>query len=226
MTTLAVKSDRDFLIVALDFSDQQEAKRLVESLNSEITFYKVGMQLFYSAGWPFIDYLRSKNKKIFLDLKINDIPNTVAHAIGEICRRNVEFLTLFTNADSVKAASQKVVELGSSLSLLNVSVLTSDDLGSQTSEKVKERTRLTLENGGSGVVCSGLETEMIRRQFQDCIIVNPGIRPKGFDSNDQKRIVTPLGALQNGASHIVVGRPITQSEDPRSVARSIWSDLG
>ena len=76
------------------------------------------------------------------------------------------------------------------------------------------------------MICSGLETEMIRRQFQDCIIVNPGIRPKGCDSNDQKRIVTPLRALQNGASHIVMGRPITQSEDPRSVVRSIWSDLG
>ncbi|MES0490722.1 MAG: orotidine-5'-phosphate decarboxylase [Leptospirales bacterium] len=220
------KSNTDFLIVALDYDKKQDALELVSRLEN-VNYYKVGMQLFYSAGFEIIEDLKKLDKKVFLDLKINDIPNTISKAVKSLSRLNVDLLTVFTSSDGVKAAAEAAQE--SAVKILNVTVLTSqakEPSGKNISDQVLERAELTLKNGGHGIICSGAETSIVREKLgNDLIIVNPGIRPVGVDAGDQKRIVTPAEAKNSGASHIVVGRPITQAIDPVRSVSEILSSL-
>ena len=220
------KSNSDFLIVALDYDQKLEALELVSKLEN-VNYYKVGMQLFYSAGFEIIEDLKNLGKKVFLDLKINDIPNTVEKAVKSITRLNVDLLTVFTGPEGVQAAVEGAS--GTDLQILNVTVLTSQagsDDSENISEMVMKRAELTLNNGGNGIICSGVETESVRAKFgNDLMIVNPGIRPIGADAGDQKRIVTPSEARKAGASHIVIGRPITQAADPVHTVQEILSSL-
>ena len=213
----------DQLIVALDVDSAAKALQLVDALGDSTTFYKVGMQLYFAEGNAFIRELQARHKKIFLDLKINDIPETVAKAVGSVVALGVQYLTLFTQPAQIKAARATITERGSDLKLLNVTVLTSEP---STFEQVKARAALSLEAGADGLICSGHETAGLREVFgKDAILVNPGIRPATADKNDQVRIVTPAQAIAAGATNLVVGRPITAAADPAAVARAILAEI-
>ncbi len=213
----------DQLIVALDVDDAAQALRLVDSLGESVTFYKVGMQLYFAEGNSFIRELQARGKKIFLDLKINDIPETVAKAVGSIVHLKVQYLTLFTQQAQIKAARAVIDQRGSDLKLLNVTVLTSE---ASTFEQVKTRAGLSLEAGADGLICSGHETAGLRSAFgAGAIIVNPGIRPAAADKNDQVRVMTPSQAITAGATNLVVGRPITAAPDPAAAAQAILAEI-
>ncbi len=216
-------ANTDQLIVALDVPDAAEAMQLVDTLGDAVHFYKVGMQLYFAEGNGFVRQLKDRGKKIFLDLKINDIPETVAKAVESVTRLEVDYLTLFTAAAQIKAAREVLTRLGSPLKLLNVTVLTSE-ISDFTSVKV--RAELSLEAGAHGLICSGRETRELRQLYgAQPILVNPGIRPLGGSDDDQIRIVTPTMAIESGATNIVVGRPITRAADPRAAAEAIVAEI-
>ena len=235
------KISKDFLIVALDYSNFNEAKKIIDILDDSVTFYKVGMELFYAEGFKIINYIKNKNKNIFLDLKINDIPQTIFKTVSVLAQQNVDLLTLFCDAEGIVAAKNAIEQYKSHneqsvLKILNVTVLTSSanstsDIhiqknNQETLEKVIHRATLTQQNGGDGIICSGLETEEVRKILGDnFLIINPGIRLPEHDSADQKRIVTPSIAYKSGANHIVVGRPITQALDPLKAIELIYNNL-
>ena len=216
-------AEAEQLIVALDVPDAAEAMRLVDALGESVVFYKVGMQLYFAEGNEFVRQLKSRGKKIFLDLKINDIPETVAKAVESVAGLGVDYLTLFTNAAQIKAAREALAKTASPLKLLNVTVLTSE-ISDFTSVKV--RAALSLEAGAHGLICSGRETAELRQIYgQGPLLINPGIRPLGGSDDDQIRIVTPTMAIEAGATNIVVGRPITRSNDPRAAAEAIQEEI-
>lgn len=211
------------LIVALDVPDAAEAQRLVDELGDSVVFYKIGMQLYFAEGNDFVRDLKARGKKIFLDLKINDIPETVAKAVESVSRLGVDYLTLFTGAAQIKAAREALAKSNSAMKLLNVTVLTSE-ISDFTSVKV--RAELSLEAGAHGLICSGRETRELRQLYgMSPILVNPGIRPLGAGDDDQIRIVTPTMAIEAGATNIVVGRPITRAADVRSAAEAIQIEI-
>lgn len=211
------------LIVALDLPSAAEALAMVEELGDAVQFYKVGMQLYFAEGNPFVSQLISTGKKVFLDLKINDIPETVAHAVESVAKLGVDYLTLFTGASQIKAAREVLARTGSPLQLLNVTVLTSE-ISDFTSVKV--RAELSLEAGAHGLICSGRETAELRQIYGPAPhLVNPGIRPLGGSDDDQVRIVTPTMAIEAGATNLVVGRPITRAANPREAAEAIQAEI-
>ena len=220
-----VMKNKDFIIVALDISDIEHLKKIVDELGDLVGFYKVGMQLFYSQGTKALEVLKKQGKKIFLDLKLNDIPNTVKHAVSSIIDFDVDYLTLFSGAQSVETAAGIISKKNSHLKVLNVTVLTSDQFA-DVQQAVIDRTTLTLDAGGNGVICSGKETARLRQLFaRDFIIVNPGVRPHGSSSDDQKRIVTPSEALRAGATNVVIGRPILQAGNMKKAVSDILTSL-
>lgn len=211
------------LIVALDVPKITDAMHLVDTLGDTVSFYKVGMQLYFAEGNAFIRTLQERQKKIFLDLKINDIPETVAKAVESIASLKVDYLTLFTGAAQIKAATATLEKNKSSLKLLNVTVLTSE---ASDFSAVETRARLSLDAGAHGLICSGFETKALREYFGAApVLINPGIRPAGNAAHDQVRIVTPSAAIRAGATHLVVGRPITQADDARVAAEKIQEEI-
>ncbi len=219
----------DRLIFALDVSGPDEAKQLVERLGDAVTFYKLGLQLFMAGGYfDLVRWLQERGKKVFVDLKFFDVPQTVGSAVRELKRYGVSFATVHGNDAILRAA----VEEGDGLGILAVTVLTSldqadmDDLGFKADirDVVLSRARRALEIGCRGIVSSGLEAADIRRELGDrLMVVTPGIRPvKNID--DQKRTVDVEEAFRNGADYIVIGRPIREPVDfatPREAAESI-----
>lgn len=213
----------DQLIVALDFATAEEALSMVEILGDRVHFYKVGMQLYFAAGNAIVAELIARQKKVFLDLKINDIPKTVALAVASLARLGIDYLTLFTGEKQIQAARKILDTLESPLKLLNVSVLTSEE---STFDEVAQRVSLSLQAGADGVIASGKEAALLREHFgQAPIIVTPGIRPKDSAPDDQIRIVTPAMAIRAGATNLVVGRPITKAKDPRAAAEAIIAEI-
>jgi orotidine-5'-phosphate decarboxylase len=230
-----MKQPAEALIVALDFSSAAEALQLVDALGDSVVFYKVGMQLYFAAGNNIIAELQKRNKQIFLDLKINDIPETVSKAVDSLVSLDVKYLTLFTQAAQIEAAAAVLKTRGSALKLLNVTVLTSQ---ASTFAEVDARARLSLAAGAHGLICSGLEAEELRRNHgAEPILVTPGIRlaekvhsthengSTQSRKDDQVRIVTPGDAIRSGATNLVVGRPITQAQNPRAVAQAILAEI-
>lgn len=211
------------IIVALDLDDSQSAFNLIDKLEDRVSFYKVGMQLFFKEGPLFLKKLKNvTRKKVFLDLKINDIPNTIQKAIKSLRTLQPELMTVFTEESGVRAA---VEAAEGNIKILNVTVLTSQPQENQTIDRALRRTELSLKNGADGIVCSGHETAQIRKEFgENFIIVNPGIRMHS-EKDDQKRVVTPIQAIQNGASYLVIGRPITQATDPIYATEEILNSL-
>lgn len=211
------------VIVALDFDHRSEAVDLIEKLDQSVSYYKIGMQLFFREGNSLVREIKSSfRKSIFLDIKLNDIPNTIEKAVSGLSPLQPDMMTVFTGADGVKAA---VEAADKKIKILNVTVLTSEPQESQTIDNVLKRTQLSLKNGANGVVCSGRETSAIRKEFgDDFIIVNPGIRMRAAD-DDQKRVVTPNEAVQNGATYLVIGRPITRAGDPARAALEIIDSI-
>ncbi|MCF3640796.1 orotidine-5'-phosphate decarboxylase [Rhizobium sp. TRM95111] len=223
---------RDRLIVGLDVPSIRDAESIVRTLGSNVLFYKIGYQLAFAGGLEFARDLAREGKKIFLDMKLLDIDNTVAKGVENIARMGVSMLTLHAYPKAMVAAV-KAAE-GSGLCLLGVTVLTSmdeKDLISAGYEYdphtlVLRRAEQARIAGMGGVVCSAEEAKAVRKIVgPDMAIVTPGIRPAGADRGDQKRVMTPAEALKAGASHLVVARPIVQADDPLAAARAILSEM-
>lgn len=231
----------DRLIVALDVSTMDAMKSIVSSLGDSVSFYKVGMELFYAEGDQTVRYLQEHGKHVFLDLKLHDIPNTVAHGVSSLTRLGANLITIHGQGGPImmKAAAEAARESAEKLGierpkLLAITVLTSFDDESWTSiggqlpiaDQVIRLAKLAKGSGMDGVVCSALEAKMIREACgPDFLIVTPGIRPSFAATNDQKRIATPSNALQDGASRLVIGRPITQAEHPQEAVRLIIEEM-
>ena len=229
------------LIVALDFHTLEDVKTLVEELGDSVSYYKVGMELFYSAGPQVITYLKEKNKNIFLDLKLHDIPNTVGEGLCSLMRLGADIVNVHASGGftMMKTAAEKLHALAEKQGvpcpkIIAVTILTSINeedwagLGMECEirQQVVRLAKMTKEAGLDGVVASPQEASAIREACgPDFMIVTPGVRPAGAAINDQSRIATPASALTNGASHLVVGRPIRAAEDPKAEALAIIKEM-
>jgi orotidine-5'-phosphate decarboxylase len=225
-------SPRERLIIALDVASTEEAERLVSRIGEAGVFYKIGMELVYAGGLPLVQRLVGENKKVFVDLKLHDIPNTVERATAQIARLGASFLTIHAYPQTMKAALAGAA--GSKLKLLGVTVLTSmndKDLveagyASGVETTVVHRARQAKSRGLTGLVLSPREVRMVRGVVGNhLILVTPGIRPKGSGAGDQKRVMTPAEAVAAGADHIVVGRPVTEAQDPKAAATAIIAEI-
>ncbi|MFA5900822.1 MAG: orotidine-5'-phosphate decarboxylase [Hyphomicrobium sp.] len=224
---------RDRLIVALDMPTVEEARRLVSQLDDTVTFYKVGLELLFAGGLELARALKLMHKHVFLDMKLLDIGNTVERAVANATELGVDFLTV--HGHDLKTMRAAVVGRGSSkLKLLAVTVLTNltgDDLNEQgtsiaPADLVLRRAELAREAGFNGVITSGQEAARIRAAVgPGFLIVTPGIRLTGSATDDQQRITTPDNAIRAGADYIVVGRPITQADDPKQVAETFVNHI-
>ncbi len=223
---------KDRLICALDVDNYDEALRMVEMLDGVVSFFKVGIILQLATGHKMIDYLVSNNKKVFLDMKYFDVPETVERAVTSVARSGVSFLTIHGNSTIIERAVRGRGD--SELQLLAVTILTSldqidiQDLGFECSleQLVLHRARKALEFGCDGVISSPNEIEAIRKEVKDqMLIVTPGIRPGVAVRDDHKRYATANDAINRGADYIVVGRPITEAPDPRQAAMSIIEEM-
>ena len=223
---------RDRLIVALDMASVAEAEALVDALGETVGFYKIGYRLGYAGGLGFAECLIDAGRKVFLDLKLHDIGNTVMEGVQSISALGATFLTVHAYPQTMRAA---VAGKGSSpLKILAVTVLTSYDdrdaaeagYAGSVVDLVTEKSAQARDTGIDGIVCAATEAARVRGIIgPDRLIVTPGIRPAGSDSGDQKRIVTPAMAIRSGVDHLVVGRPITSAPDPRAVAESILDEI-
>ncbi len=230
------------LMVALDVGTAEEAKALTEKIGDGVTWYKVGMELFYAEGPKVIEMLKEKQKKVFLDLKFHDIPNTVAGAVRSVSELGVDMCNLHACGgremmqramDANKDAAAKTGKPPAKI--IGVTILTSMDqhvfqtelgFSGEIREKVLSWAELVKEAGLDGVVASAHEAEMIKKKCGgDFLIVTPGIRPKSSEVNDQKRVMDPAQALKNGATHLVVGRPIAKAENPAQAAERILKEM-
>lgn len=224
---------RERLIVALDVSSAGAAQALVQRIGDAAGIYKVGLQLFTAEGPSFVRDLVRSGKRVFLDLKLHDIPNTVSHAVKSAVDLGVHMLTVHASggAAMLRAATEAA---GGKLNVLAVTVLTSlsdEDLeetgiAGRVTDQALRMAALAQNAGCQGIISSPREALLIRKSLgEGFAIVTPGIRPAGAESNDQQRIATPAQAIVNGASHIVVGRPITHASDPAAAARAIISEM-
>ncbi len=223
---------RDRLIVGLDIPSVEEARTIVSTLGEDIIFYKIGYQLTFAGGLNFARDLIADGKKVFLDMKLLDIDNTVAKAVENIARMGVSMLTLHAYPKAMRAAVEAAK--GSDLTLLGVTVLTSMDdadlreagYDCDTASLVLRRAGQARDAGMGGIVCSAEEAAAVRQAVGPSMaVVTPGIRPTGGDAGDQKRIMTPADALRAGSSHLVVGRPIVKASDPGAAARAILAEM-
>lgn len=226
---------RERLIFALDVSDLNQARQLIRQLGDSVIFYKLGLEFFLSGHYfELAAELRDQGKKIFADLKLFDIPATVASAVRQLARHQVNFCTIHGNDGMLRAAA----EAKGDMQILAVTALTSldqgdlDDLGFQCDALtlVLSRARRALEAGCDGVVSSGLEVPALRESVDHALItVCPGIRPIFNDEvpkqDDQQRVVTPARAISSGADYLVVGRPIRDARDPHAAAESIQQQI-
>lgn len=226
---------RERLIFALDVPDPRSARQLIHTLGDSVVFYKLGLEFFLSGHYfELADELRERGKKIFADLKLFDIPATVASAVRQLARRKVNFCTVHGNDGMLQAAAQAKGDM----QILAVTALTSldqgdlNDLGFQCDARtlVLSRARRALKLGCDGVVSSGLEVAALRQSVDHALItVCPGIRPVLNDEkpveDDQQRIATPGRAITDGADYLVVGRPIRDAADPRAAAEAIQQQI-
>lgn len=220
------------VFVALDLPSVEEARALVERLGESVASYKIGLQLLPIGGVELGRELRAKGKNVFLDFKFHDIDATVEKATRSVADLDAQLLTVHARPDVMRAAVKG--KGSSSLKILGVTVLTSldkqalKDIGynDNAEDLVMRRVRQALAAGMDGVVASPLEAAAIRAAVPDSfLVVTPGVRPQGADAGDQKRVATPSAALASGASHLVIGRPITQAKDPVAAARAIMAEI-
>jgi orotidine-5'-phosphate decarboxylase len=228
----------DCLIVALDFPSEAVAMGLVDRLQGTCRWFKVGMELYYAAGNSVIERLRERGFDVFLDLKLHDIPNTVAGAVRSVAGVGASLLTVHAGGGErmMRAAAEAASSPGSP-KLLAVTVLTSMDAaelsavgalsaGSSVEEQVLRLARLARLAGIDGLVCSPEEVSAVREAMgPEALLVVPGIRPAGAKAGDQSRVATPADAIARGASMLVVGRPITQAADPAKAATEILAEI-
>ncbi len=225
----------DKLIVALDVPNALAGLKLAQKLGNSVSFYKIGLGMLTGGGLALANELKSEHdKRIFLDMKLFDIGATVENAVRALTQYDIDFLTVHGDPHVVSAAKEGASK--SNMKILAVTILTSLDRNDLDASLIKagdiqhlviERAERAFEAGANGVIASPQEAHLIRA-LPSCkgkLIVTPGVRPKGASLNDQKRITTPSEAVRNGASHIVVGRPIWQSKNPRQMAVAIIEDM-
>jgi orotidine-5'-phosphate decarboxylase len=222
---------RDRLIVALDLSSVEAAEAMIGRLGDAVTFYKIGYQLAYAGGLPLVQKLAGSGKKVFLDLKMHDIGNTIARGVENVAKLGATFLTVHAYPQTMKAA---VEARGANLKILAVTVLTSYDDGDlhaagyrlNVSDLVEARAQQAQVLGVDGIVCSAEEaTHLHKIVGHQMHLVTPGIRPAGAATGDQKRIMTPGRAIAAGADYLVVGRPILEAADPKAAAEAIHAEV-
>ena len=222
---------KDRLIVALDLPDVAAAEALVEKLGEAVSFYKIGFELALAGGLPFARALSRAGKKVFLDLKLHDIANTVARATERAADLGVSFLTVHAFAPTMRAAIEGRGK--NPLKIFGVTVLTSWDdrdvteAGYSSSVKVlvQRRAEQARAIGIDGLVASAAEAADLRPKIGSMLLVTPGIRPAGNEAGDQKRIVTPKDAIKAGADYLVVGRPVVAARDPKAAAEAIAAEI-
>lgn len=230
------KKHKPQLILALDVDTLEEARALVDRLKEDVGIYKVGSQLFTACGPEVVRYLLKAGKKVFLDLKFHDIPNTIAQAVSAAVRlkeggQGIFMCTLHVSGGSemlrqaVAAATKTAQNIGVTKPLLvGITVLTSEEKRDNILQLVLEKARLAKESGLDGVVASCQEAVAIRDEFgDDFVIVTPGIRPEGSQAEDQRRAATPQEAVASGSDFLVVGRPIIKADNPSQVTKRILS---
>ena len=231
-----INDARQHLIVALDVSSAAAARKIVAAVGDSASTYKVGAQLYTAEGPQIVRQLVTSGRRIFLDLKNHDIPNTVASAIREAAKLGVSMLTVHASGGSkmLRAAVDAAASVNPELVVLGVTVLTSMDetdleetgARGRILDQVLRLAELAIRSGCQGIVTSARETAQVRSRLgHKFAIVNPGIRPTGADRGDQSRVVTPAEAIAAGATHIVVGRPITEAANPAAEAKKILQEM-
>jgi len=220
------------IIIALDVETAEEARRLVCSLGDSVSFYKVGLELYAAAGMDFVRELKTQGHRVFLDLKLYDIGETVRRAVAQVAKAGADFLTVHASRAVMEAAVAGRGESG--LKLLAVTVLTSvnesdlrqDGYTCSISELVDLRVRNAIEAAVDGIVCSPLEVAKVRAMTgQRAILVTPGVRSAGAAAGDQKRVATPPEAIANGADYLVIGRQVTRAPDPRAEMLRVLEEI-
>jgi orotidine-5'-phosphate decarboxylase len=223
---------KDRLIVALDLPGVEPAEAMIERLGDSVTFYKIGYQLSYAGGLPLVQKLTAAGKKVFIDLKLHDIGNTVARGVESLSSLGATFLTVHAYPQTMQAAVEARGNSGPKI--LAVTVLTSynevdvEEAGYRLTiaDLVATRARQAKALGVDGIVCSPEEVAALRAIVGEAMsLVTPGIRPAGSASGDQKRIMTPARAIAAGADYLVVGRPIVEAADPKAAADSIQAEI-
>lgn len=228
-------SPKDRLAVALDFPTAKSALDLVDQLSGTCQWFKVGMELYYATGNSLVETLRNRGFNVFLDLKLHDIPSTVAGAVRSATQAGASLLTLHASGGpAMMVAAVEAAAAPGSPRLLAVTVLTSMDAAqlastgveSSPAEQVLRLAKLAQSSGVNGMVCSAEEVGTLRTELGgDALLVIPGIRPAGSDIGDQKRIAAPAAAIERGASMLVVGRPITRAANPAEAAASVLKEI-
>jgi orotidine-5'-phosphate decarboxylase len=223
---------RDRLIVALDVPTSREADAVIEKLGDTVGFYKIGYQLAFERGLPLAAALVGAGKRVFLDMKLHDIGNTVARGVETIAQLGVTFLTVHAYPQTMRAAVE--ARAGSRLKILAVTVLTSYDdadlaeagYSVGVDQLVAERAKQAHDVGTDGIVCSPAEAGPLRLMVgADMLLVTPGVRPAGAAIGDQKRVTTPAQAISAGANYLVVGRPVIAAPDPKAAADAIVAEI-
>ena len=222
------------LIVALDLPQPEQAQALVQTLGEHARFYKIGLELFLADGaFALLEWLAARDKKIFLDLKLFDVPATVGRAVARLCGRGISMTTVHGNDAMMRAAAEAATD-DDGLDVLAVTVLTSLDRGDledlgfacDVEQLVVSRARRALKHGCAGVVASPHEARALREAVGErLLVVTPGIRPVLNNTDDQKRAASPTAAFANGAGYIVVGRPIRDAADPAAAAAAIQKQI-
>jgi orotidine-5'-phosphate decarboxylase len=227
------------LIVALDVQTRDEAIAKVKAIGDPVGFYKIGLELFTAEGPDVVKAVKDLGKKVFLDLKFHDIPRTVERAVKSGGKLGVDLMTIHSVGGKamIRAAADAAAEYGEAgPKILAVTVLTSLDqtdladvgiLGRTPADQVAAMARFATENGAHGLVCSPKEVGALSAALAaGTLFVTPGVRPAGAAVGDQKRVATPADAVRDGATHLVVGRPILAAEDPTAAARAILAEMG
>jgi orotidine-5'-phosphate decarboxylase len=224
-------SPRDRLIVALDLPDVDAAEAMIARLGDSVSFYKIGYQLGFAGGLPLVRKLADSGKKVFVDLKLHDIGNTVARGVESVAKLGATFLTVHAYPQTMRAA---VEARGPSMKILAVTVLTSyneDDVQAAgyrlgVTELVAARAQQAQALGIDGIVCSPEEAANLRKLIApDMSLVTPGVRPAGSPTGDQKRVMTPADAIAAGSDYLVVGRPVMSAPDPKAAAQAIVEEI-
>lgn len=224
------------IIIALDVPSADHVKPLLTALPEQIKWFKVGLELFTAAGPRVLEPIVKSGRKVFLDLKLHDIPNTVGRAVASACKLNVSMLTVHSSGgtEMMKAAAQTARDSGTGTAIVAVTALTSLSVADLRSIGVNRDMEphitamgeLAVSAGCDGVVCSVLEAGAFRKKFgPDPILVTPGIRPSGSAVGDQKRVATPADAVKAGSNFLVVGRPIVAAPDPKAAALAILREV-
>ena len=227
------------IILALDYSDLKDVKKILRQLDGQAAYYKIGLELFISHGWKVVELVKKTGARVFLDLKLHDIPNTVAKSVATACRHDIDILNVHAlgGFEMMQRAGEAFAQNSKkkSAKLIAVTILTSHDqkvldrelrVGHTIPNQVVHLAKLAEKAGLSGVVASPLEVKLIRKAVKkNFCIVTPGVRPVDAALNDQKRVYTPAQAIREGADYLVIGRPITQAADPSAAFEAIVSEI-